>query len=86
MINENLLLAVCLAAIWLLGVWSGWRMCQRNTKVGTPSASHNSRRNAISKKDAEYSRSMYRLEDEQDTLDAVDFGEAYNFHADCGDR
>jgi flagellar biosynthesis/type III secretory pathway M-ring protein FliF/YscJ len=46
----------------------------------------NSRRNAISKKDAEYAHSMYKLEDEQDDLEAIDFGEAYNFHSDCGDR
>ena len=61
---------------------------QRNfyTKESAPSPSHNSRRNAISKKDAEYSRSMYRLEDEQDAMDSVDYGEAYNFHMDCGDR
>ena len=39
------------------------------------------------KQDAEYARAMHLIEDEcDDRLSAVDFGEAYNFHMDCGDR
>jgi hypothetical protein len=55
---------------------------KRSAKV----ALNSSRRNTVSKKDAKYARSMYRLEDEQDAMNAVDYGEAYNFHMDCGDR
>lgn len=29
MINEILLIPVCLAVIWILGIYTGWRMCQR---------------------------------------------------------
>lgn len=64
---------------FLLGVRHG-----RKLEVAS-SASRNSRRNAISKKES-YAAAMYRLEDEQDALDARDVGEAYNFHMDCGDR
>jgi hypothetical protein len=39
-----------------------------------------------SKKDAKYAEEMYRLMDEEDERDLIDFGEAYNFHMDCGDR
>ena len=39
-----------------------------------------------SKKDGEYARAMYSAEDLSDKFDVIDFGEAYNFHMDCGDR
>ena len=39
----------------------------------------------VSKKDAEYAAGMHRIADEMDQ-EAIDFGEAYNFHMDCGDR
>ena len=73
-------LYVCLVPCVVLAVEC---RAQQSAELG---ASANSRRNAISKKDARYARSMHRLEDEQDALDARDFGEAYNFHMDCGDR
>lgn len=40
----------------------------------------------ISKKDAKWSRAMWGAEDEADKMENIDFGEAYNFHHDCGDR
>ena len=40
----------------------------------------------VSKKEAEWAEAMHRAEDYYDELEAIDFGEAYNFHTDCGDR
>jgi hypothetical protein len=40
----------------------------------------------VSKKDADYAHAMHFAETIQDESDSRDFGEAYDFHMDCGDR
>lgn len=70
--------------IWFLvhGImcfFGGYLLCHwqrnRSTKVGTPSASHNAQRSA---------NFLPRYADEDDN--PFDYNDAYNFHADCGDR
>ena len=79
------MVTVAAIAIGVGVVYLGW-VCGDRKNGERRFTSHNSRRNAISKKEADYAVSMHRLEDEQDALDSRDFGEAYNFHMDCGDR
>jgi len=41
---------------------------------------------SVSKEEADWARAMHFAENEAERFSDIDFGDAYNFHMDCGDR
>ena len=70
----GLIVGIGIGAVWMVGARIVVKMRQDNI-VGTPSASHNKKRNAIF---------HHNLPDNLD--DFMREEEAYNFHSNCGDR